>query len=83
MTDSPVNDAAGEAARAAEAARNELGETLDAIEDKFNVKKRSQEMLEKAQHSYDENPVPWIAGATAVLIAVGGLVAWALFSNDD
>lgn len=63
-------------------ARDELGETLDAIEDKLNVKKRATELMENAQRSYDENPTPWIVGVTATLIAVGGIVAWALFGDD-
>jgi len=62
--------------------RNELGDTLDAIEDKLNVPKRAGELKEKVQRSYEENPVPWIVGATAAVIAIGGLVAWAIFSDD-
>lgn len=80
MTDTTPSKS--DATRAAERAREELGETLDAIEDKFNVKKHAGEFSEKARRSYEENPVPWIVGATAALIAVGGLVAWALFSDD-
>lgn len=88
MTDSTRNDSTASAAPGASpasvaaAARESLGETLDAIEDKFNVKKRASELAENAKRSYDENPVPWIVGATAALIAVGGLVAWAIFSDD-
>lgn len=63
-------------------ARDELGNTLDAIEDKLNVKKRASELKDKAQRSYEDNPVPWIVGATAALITVGGLVAWAIFGDD-
>lgn len=68
--------------RAVAAARESLGDTLDAIEDKFDVKQRASELTEKVKHSYEENPVPWIVGATATLIAIGGLVAWAIFSDD-
>ena len=63
-------------------ARDELGNTLDAIEDKLNVKKRASELKDKAQRSYEDTPVPWIVGATAALITVGGLVAWAIFGDD-
>lgn len=59
-----------------------LEETLDAIEDKFNVPKRASELADRAKRSYRANPVPWIVGATAVVISVVGIVAWAL-SNDD
>ncbi|AWB88184.1 DUF3618 domain-containing protein [Homoserinimonas hongtaonis] len=78
MTDSHTINPAATAA----AARDNLGETLDALEDKLNVKKRASELAENAKRSYDENPVPWIVGATAALLAVGGLVAWAIFSDD-
>ncbi|MCW4385849.1 DUF3618 domain-containing protein [Salinibacterium sp. SYSU T00001] len=71
-----------DAAKAAEEARESLGDTLDEIEDRFDIKKRTSEFTEKAKRSYDENPVPWIVGATAALIAVGGLVTWAIFSDD-
>jgi hypothetical protein len=59
-----------------------LEDTLDAIEDKFNVHKRASELAGRAKRSYEANPVPWIVGATAILISVVGIVAWAL-SNDD
>jgi hypothetical protein len=62
--------------------RAELADTLDAIEDKLNVPKQTRRLKAKAQASYEERPVPWIIGATAVVIVVGGLVAWALFGND-
>jgi hypothetical protein len=68
-------------ARSAEL-RAELEETLDAIEDKFNVPKRLGVVGKRAKRSWDENPVPWIVGATAAVIAVGGLIAWAVFSDD-
>jgi hypothetical protein len=62
--------------------RADLESTLDAIEDKLNVQKQASHYVDKAKASYDENPVPWIVGATAVAISVVGLVAWALFSDD-
>jgi mannose/cellobiose epimerase-like protein (N-acyl-D-glucosamine 2-epimerase family) len=64
------------------AKRAALEETLDAIEDKFNVSKQVSEVTERAKKSYGANPVPWIVGATAVAIAVAGLVAWAVLSDD-
>ena len=65
------------------AQRAAVVETLDAIDDKFNVPKLVGELTERAKKSYESNPVPWIIGATAVAIAVAGIVAWALLSDDD
>jgi hypothetical protein len=64
------------------ATRARLEDTLDAIEDKLNVPKQAGRMARKARASYEDNPVPWIIGATAAVIVVGGLVAWALFGDD-
>jgi hypothetical protein len=63
--------------------RADLESTLDAIEDKLNVPKRMSELGRKARSSYDANPLPWIIGATAAAIAVVGIVAWAILSDDD
>ena len=63
--------------------RAELQDTLDAIEDKLNLPKQVSELSRKARASYESNPVPWIVGATAVAVAVVGLVAWAFLSGDD
>lgn len=64
------------------AARAQLESTLDEIEDKLNVPKQAGRLARKARTSYDDNPVPWIVGATAAVIVIGGLVAWALFGDD-
>jgi hypothetical protein len=64
------------------ATRAELENTLDAIEDKLNIPKQLGILGKRAEVSYGENPVPWIAGATAVAITVAGVIAWALFSRD-
>jgi hypothetical protein len=63
--------------------RASLESTLDAIEDKLNVPKRVGELTKRAQASYENNPTPWIVGATGVAIAVLGIIAWAIFSGDD
>ena len=62
--------------------RADLEETLDAIEDKLNVPKRVGRLTDKAKASYEANPIPWIVGATAAVIVIGGLVAWAILSDD-
>ena len=63
-------------------ARADLESTLDAIEDKLNVPKRIGRLGVRARNSYQDNPVPWIIGATAAVIVVGGLVAWAILRDD-
>ena len=62
--------------------RANLESTLDQIEDRINVPRQVERLTEKAKASYDENPVPWIIGATAVAISVVGIIAWALLSDD-
>jgi hypothetical protein len=66
-----------------DATRAQLESTLDAIEDKLNVPKQVGRLRTKAMNSYRSNPIPWIVGATAAVIAVGGIVAWAIISGDD
>lgn len=63
--------------------RADLENTLDAIEDKLNVPKRVNELATKARSSYDTNPLPWIIGAVSAAVAVVGIVAWAILSDDD
>lgn len=65
-----------------EETRRKLEQTLDAIEEKLDVKKQASQVADRVQRSYEENPVPWIIGATAVAIGVIGLVAWAILSDD-
>ena len=67
----------------AQKARNELASALDAIEDKFNVPKRAQELGKSAMASYEKNPLPFIIGGVAVAVVAVGLIAWAIFSDDD
>lgn len=56
------------------AARAELEEALDAIEDKLNVPKQLGILGDRAKGSWETNPVPWIIGATAAVVAVGGII---------
>lgn len=63
-------------------AREELESALDALEDKLNVPKQLGILGTRAQGSWQANPVPWIVGATVAVIAVGGLIAWAVLGDD-
>jgi uncharacterized protein DUF3618 len=76
MTDSAYNDDRIKAARA------ELEDTLDAIEDKLNVPKQVSALAEKAKSSYEANPLPWIIGGVVAAVAVAAAVAWAVLSDD-
>lgn len=64
------------------AARRELQNTLDAIEDKLNVPKRFGEFKDFAEQSWQRNPLPWLIGAAVAVVAVGAIVV-SLFSDDD
>ncbi|WP_231595105.1 DUF3618 domain-containing protein [Salinibacterium sp. SWN1162] len=66
-----------------EQARAELESTLDAIEDKFNVGKRVDEVTTRVRDSYETNPLPWIVGAAAAAVSVVAVIAWAILSDDD
>jgi hypothetical protein len=72
-------DAKNQAAKA----RADLAATLDALEDRLNVPKRVSELGQKAVAAYEKNPIPWIIGGVAVAVIAAGLVAWAIFSDDD
>jgi hypothetical protein len=67
----------------AQKAREELANALDAIEDKFNVPKRAQDLSKQAMASFEKNPLPFIIGGVAVAVVAVGLIAWAIFSDDD
>ena len=66
-----------------ETARADLEATLDAIEDKLNVPQRFGELTDTVKASYEKNPLPWIIGGIAAAVAVAGIVAWAILSDDD
>lgn len=74
-----TSDAKNQAAKA----RADLAATLDALEDRLNVPKRVNELRQQAVTAYEKNPVPWIVGGVAVAVIAVGLVAWAIFSDDD
>lgn len=78
-----MNDATANAKAAAETARRQLADTLESIEEKFDVSKRTTELVDKAKVAYEKNPLPWIVGGAAVAVIAVGLVAWAIFGGDD
>jgi hypothetical protein len=67
----------------AQKARDDLANALDAIEDKLNVPKRAQDLGKQAMDAYERNPLPFIVGGVAVAVVAVGLLAWAIFGNDD
>jgi ElaB/YqjD/DUF883 family membrane-anchored ribosome-binding protein len=79
---STLDGKAQEAKAQAEKARDQLADTLDAIEDKLNVPKRLGELKNRATASYDQNRTPWLIGGASVAAVVIGLVAWAIFGDD-
>jgi len=56
------------------ATRAELEATLNAIEDKLNVPRKAARVRDEAVAAYRRNPVPWLAGAAAVVAGVVGAV---------
>lgn len=79
-----------DAKAAAERARTELAAALDAIDDKFDVKSRindvgqgARDLGGRAVELYKKNPVPWIVAGAAIAVVAVGLVAWAIFSPDE
>ena len=79
MSDTPSSDSIE---TRISATRSELAQTLDEIEDRLNVPKQVGKLTAKVQSSYAENPVAWIIGATAAVVVIGGIVAWAIFGDD-
>ena len=89
-----MNDATANDKAAAASARRQLADTLELIEEKFDVTQRANDLVEdvtqrtsefvdRAKTSSEKNPVPWIVGGAAVAILAVGLVAWAIFGGDD
>ncbi|WP_423921178.1 DUF3618 domain-containing protein [Frigoribacterium sp. 2-23] len=61
--------------------RAELAATLNELEDKLNVPKQIGIAGHKAKASFDRDKLPWLAGAGAAALAIGGLVVAAVKSR--
>ena len=76
----PKERALGELRSDIETTREQLAQTLDAIEDKLNVQKQAQKALHRLQERFNklrkENPVVIYIGAGAAVAVAGGLVVW-------
>jgi hypothetical protein len=63
-----------------ESTREKLAATLDAIEDKLNVPRQAQRLVDRGREAFDttmkENPVAVYAAAGAVALGAAGLVVW-------
>jgi len=65
------------------ATRLELRETLDGIENAFNVPRQLGRLGAWAKKSWRENPVPWAATAATVAVGIVSVGVWAILSRDD
>ncbi len=63
-----------------ESTREKLAATLDAIEDKLNVPRQAQRVVDRGREAFDtamkENPVAVYAAAGAVALGTVALVVW-------
>ncbi|MCS5486097.1 hypothetical protein NY588_02990 [Curtobacterium flaccumfaciens pv. beticola] len=69
-----MTDQHDDLAKRVQADRDQLFETLDAIEDKLNVPKQLGIAASKVKRGIDEKPVPYLAGLAAGVAVVGGIV---------
>ncbi|MGK2853716.1 MAG: DUF3618 domain-containing protein [Microbacteriaceae bacterium] len=63
--------------------RAELGGTLDAIEEKFNVPVQVRRGVAGARASMAKDPVPWIVGAGVAMLALTSAAFAVLRLNKD
>lgn len=63
--------------------RAELGRTLDAIEEKFNVPLQLRRGIAGARASMAKDPVPWIVGAGVAMVALTSAAFAVLRPNKD
>jgi septation ring formation regulator EzrA len=63
--------------------REELGSTLDEIETRLSPQHLSQQFTQWVSASYDRNPVRWLIGIAATVVAGVAAVLWAILGEDD
>lgn len=60
-----------------EQTRNELGQTVDALSSKLDVKERAKEKADTVRHNVTDNPQRTVPVAAVVVVAaVAGYVIW-------
>ena len=69
--------------RRVERARDALGGHLDEVESRFAPKYVGGIAKTFVSYSVAKHPLAWAAGATVVVAATIGLIAWAVLSDDD
>lgn len=65
-----------EAEQELQSVQDELTATLAELQDRLNVPKQAKRLGRKAQQSYQERPLAWVAGAAGVAVTVAGLLIW-------
>ena len=68
MTEQQASQTPDEIRREIERTRRELGDTVDALSQKANVKEQARLKKDEAQEKVASNPTP-------IVVAIGGLVA--------
>lgn len=58
--------------------RADLAATLNELEDKLNIPKQLGVKAHEAKVSFSREPKPWLIGAAAVAVAIGGIALLAL-----
>ena len=69
--------------RRAARARDQVGEYLDEIENRFTPSYLGGIASSLIRRSAAKHPVAWAVGSAVVVAGVIGLVAWAVLSDDD
>ncbi len=66
-----------------EETRNELGETLDEIDERLKPKNLAKQAMNWVSVSYDRSPGKWLTGIAVGVVGTVALVLWAVLGDDD